>query len=75
MPTPRSSGSTQTWWPDHLLILDPHRTGIDGFTKPAMARSAVVLPHPDAPSRQPMRPCNSSKLSRSTTCSSPDGVA
>src|SRR5690606_17095687 len=37
-----------------------------GRTNPAIARSAVVLPHPDAPSRQPISPDRRRKVSRSS---------
>jgi hypothetical protein len=50
-----AAGAADTW----PLSGSPRRTG----SKPAMARSTVVLPQPEGPSRQPMRPASSSRES------------
>ena len=72
MPTRRDSGATcirvEMTVPSSRMR--PARSG----SKPAMARSTVVLPQPDSPSRQPMWPAAASVRSR-TTSRTPLGVS
>ncbi|ETP66872.1 hypothetical protein BDSB_11415 [Burkholderia dolosa PC543] len=64
-----SSDGVATGMPSSTMR--PARTG----SKPAIARSTVVLPQPDAPSRQPMSPRGSVRLKPSTTVRRPCGVS
>jgi hypothetical protein len=50
---------------------EPARTG----SKPAMARSTVVLPQPEGPNRQAMPPASSASEKPSTTVCGPRGVS
>ncbi len=70
MPTLRRSGGSDrpgdaTCLPSIAML--PARTG----SKPATARNTVVLPQPEAPSRQPIAPRSSESDRPSTTRRSP----
>src|SRR5437867_7421073 len=47
----------------------------DGVTRRLIMRSVVVLPHPEGPRRTQIWPSPTSKLTRSTACTSPREVA
>src|SRR5687767_15409519 len=65
MPMRRRSGDTQAPAPDNRS--PPASTSpASGRSKPAMQRRAVLLPEPEGPSRQPMRPASTVSDSRST---------
>ena len=70
MPMPRCSGATR---PVPSVSTRPPTTTRPALigSRPAMMRSAVVLPEPEAPSRQPMVPAGTSKDRRSSTGAPP----
>jgi hypothetical protein len=74
MPTRRCSGgrcvcADESSTPPSRTV--PARTG----SKPAMARSTVVLPQPEGPNRQAMSPAFSASEKPSTTVCRPRGVS
>src|SRR5438552_18973798 len=47
----------------------------EGVTRRLIMRSVVVFPHPEGPRRTQICPSSTLKLTRSTACTSPRGVA
>ena len=74
MPTRRDSGATCMSGVEMTVPSSRMRPARSG-SKPAMARSTVVLPQPDSPSRQPMWPAGSDSVRSRTTSRTPLGVS